>query len=144
MEDDDFELENPPASRSPSWLQEHARMMTPMNMVSDMGNDWRKDALCKDSDDPNKWFAPDNTVEAEQAATECFECPARKDCLLWASLSKQRSGIWGGQPPSVRLSGTPHEYEKLVDKPNPYDTPRKFSRFYRPNLITWDKKEEDW
>lgn len=119
------------------------------------GHSWRRRAHCsglvgEDGVDPNIFFARDGTDASETATQICFGCPVRTDCLKWACTAKQRWGIWGGLPSSVRLQkvsaptrGKPHDYALLVDLPNPYLTDDVRSRFHPNNVTPWAGEEED-
>lgn len=143
------EKKEPPVRRH-TFRQEEARMLSSMYKAEDVGNEWRLWAFCKDDESPDDWFAPDGTTEAASATAACFNCPVREECLEWASLSKQRQGIWGGQPASVRIpkgSGAkkdrPHDYDRLVDLPDPYLTDNTKSRFHSGNLTDWNGEDDE-
>lgn len=127
---------------------EIARMMSPMNKGVEL-EEWREDAYCAAlaKDDPyflDLWFAPEDTTAAASAASACFSCPSRVGCLEWASVTKQRFGIWGGVPASIRLKHRqrPHDFPVLVELANPYDTEAPKSRFHVSNLTTWSDEED--
>lgn len=124
--------------------------MSPLHKGAHINPDWRNNAACADKaqespDFIDLWFQEENSVKSAVATSVCFTCPMRKKCLEWASLTKQREGIWGGQPMSIRLKhkGRPHNYEELVELPDPYETTNKKSRFHINNLDTGDSTEDD-
>lgn len=132
-----------------TFLQEEARMLSLMYQAAPVGHAWQDEALCVRLDpvgeDLDLWFAPDGSTQAKEATEVCFSCPVRKECLLWASRSKQKYGIWGGLPRSLRIQKTsgkrdikPHDFEKLVNLPNPYETDDERSRFHEDNLTDWN------
>lgn len=136
--------------RTHSIDQELARLMSPMHRGSHIDPTWRTDSKCsvyvEESDYfLDAWFAPEDTTGASIASSICFTCPVREKCLEWASATKQREGIWGGQPPSVRLKhkGKPHNYTELVLLPNPYDTDSPKSRFHSSKLRVWDGETDE-
>jgi hypothetical protein len=130
--------------------QELARMMTPMHKAADMSDEWRDEALCVTyvnlGGEADLWFRPEDTNESKTATDLCWECPVRKQCLEWGSRTKQRSGVWGGQPASVRLrkGERPHDYESLVDMANPYDTDNPKSAFHADNLVDYDPEADEY
>lgn len=147
--------ENEP--RRHSWLQEEARMLTPLYKAEEsVGNRWRQQALCRDLVDDgaapvDAWFAPDLTDQAADAADVCFtSCPVRQQCLEWACRAKIRHGVWGGLPASLRLQkpparaeSSPHNIAFLSAEQNPYDTDDIRSPYHRSKLTVWDGVEED-
>lgn len=151
MTESDDELE----PRRHTFLQEEARMLSPLYNAEHLGNHWRTEAACFDLTEeglasPEDWFAPEQTHEAADAAQTCFSCPVRETCLEWASLTKQKHGIWGGLPESVRIpKGSkrdkikPHDHEVLVQLSDPYKTDNPRSRFHPSKLETWDGSEDE-
>jgi len=144
------EDQDTPKPSSHTVEHELARMMTPMNKGSHLDPTWREEALCAQmaKEDPyflDLWFAPEETVSAATAASACFSCPVRTDCLEWASVTKQRFGIWGGQPAKVRLTHKqrPHDYGVLVELGNPYDTESPKSKYHVSKLTAWTDEESD-
>jgi hypothetical protein len=142
-------------SRRHSFLQEEARMLSPIYRAAEQsGHQWRKRALCSETSPEvaDYWFAKDGTFASAVASDTCFVlCPVRKECLKWASGAKQRFGIWGGLPSSIRLQkvsmtgekGRPHDYDSLVELEPPYSTTDPRSRFHHNNLTEWQGEEED-
>lgn len=131
----------PDGGRTHSIDQELARLMSPLYKGSHIDPSWRNEAKCADivQESPDLidlWFQDENSVQSAAATSVCFTCPVREKCLEWASLTKQREGVWGGQPMSIRLKlkGKPHNYEELVGLPDPYATTNKKSRFHINNL----------
>lgn len=61
--------------------------------------DWREFAACRDTD-PDLFFPVGTTGPAieqiESAKTVCRECDALTDCLDFAIVTNQDSGVWGG------------------------------------------------
>lgn len=144
-------MDTEPEPKKSSHTVEHelARMMSPMNRGADLDSTWREEAHCARmaQDDPwfiDLWFAPEDTAAAASAASACFSCPVRQQCLEWASVTKQREGIWGGLPATVRLKHKqkPHDYPVLLELANPYDTESTKSKFHISKLTSWDRNEE--
>ena len=63
------------------------------------GDDWRRLARCRDTD-PSLFFPVGATGDAidliEAAKTVCLECEVRAECLEFALVTRQESGVWGG------------------------------------------------
>lgn len=38
------------------------------------------------------------------AATLCFECPIKRECLIQALQNNEQYGVWGGHTPAQRQS----------------------------------------
>ena len=61
-------------------------------------HDWRGDAACKSSD-PSLFFPVGTTGAAlgqiAAAKQVCMGCPCREDCLEFALVTNQDSGVWG-------------------------------------------------
>lgn len=141
-------------SNGHTFRQEEARMLALLYKAQATGNQWRDYALCgalveAGEADPDDWFAPDGTEPAQRATEDCFTCPVRKECLSWACDSKQKEGIWGGQPRTLRIQkGTgrkikPHDYSELVDLPDPYSTDDEQSRFHSSKIRPLTDGDED-
>ena len=140
MTDSEDELA-PEGGRTHSIDQELARLMSPLYKGSHIDPSWRQQAACADTvqESPtfiDLWFEDEDSVKSATATSVCFTCPVRKTCLEWACATKQREGIWGGQPVSIRLKhkGKPHNFDELVNLPDPYVTMNKKSRFHISNL----------
>jgi len=62
--------------------------------------DWRDKAACKDIDDPELFFPVGNTgpalIQIEKAKSVCNTCISREECLGYAMVHNQDSGVWGG------------------------------------------------
>jgi WhiB family transcriptional regulator, redox-sensing transcriptional regulator len=62
-------------------------------------DDWRRRALCRDTS-PELFFPIGTTGPAVDqigsAKRICAECPVTHECLEFAVLTGQESGIWGG------------------------------------------------
>lgn len=139
--------------RRHSFLQEEARMLGPIYRANEaQGHQWRKQSLCaslvEQGADPAPFFAADGTDASRQAVATCFQCPVRLQCLQWACTAKQRHGIFGGLPASIRLQkgsapGKPHDYTVLASYPDPYLTTDQRSKFHESNICAWDGAEED-
>lgn len=114
--------------------------------------DWHLKALCGNQtwaeDDPDKqqaiadtWFAEvelrkgaiRQTPGEAEAADTCWTCPVRRECLKFACDTLQEHGTWGGQP-IRKIVEAKHDYETLVEEPNPFDTTDTDSQYYRPRL----------
>lgn len=61
--------------------------------------DWREFAACRDTD-PDLFFPVGTTGPAveqiDSAKTVCTQCEAQADCLDFAIVTNQDSGVWGG------------------------------------------------
>jgi WhiB family transcriptional regulator, redox-sensing transcriptional regulator len=61
--------------------------------------DWRRRAACRAAG-PALFFPVGTTsealVEIDQAKAVCRGCPVRGDCLEFAFVTNQDSGVWGG------------------------------------------------
>ena len=61
--------------------------------------EWVHRALCTD-EDPELFFPIGTTGPAasqiDAAKAVCARCPVRLECLEWAMLTAQDSGVWGG------------------------------------------------
>ncbi|MGH9857745.1 MAG: WhiB family transcriptional regulator [Acidobacteriota bacterium] len=61
--------------------------------------DWRDNAACRDTD-PDLFFPVGTTgpviEQIESAKAICYACPVLKECLEYALVTNQDSGIWGG------------------------------------------------
>jgi WhiB family redox-sensing transcriptional regulator len=61
--------------------------------------DWRRHAACRDTD-PDLFFPVGTTGPAveqiDSAKTVCRQCEAQADCLDFAIVTNQDSGVWGG------------------------------------------------
>ncbi len=68
--------------------------------------DWRAQAAC--SGYPNTLFFPSvetpDDVSVERAKAICSICPVIDECLEYALVTNQRSGIWGGTSEKERKS----------------------------------------
>lgn len=62
-------------------------------------DDWRERAACRDTD-PDLFFPVGSTgIAVDQivaAKAICHQCAARRDCLEFALVTNQESGVWGG------------------------------------------------
>lgn len=61
--------------------------------------EWRHEAACL-SHDPDYWFPAGETGPAAEqiryAKRVCASCPVQEECLEYAVVTNQVSGIWGG------------------------------------------------
>jgi WhiB family redox-sensing transcriptional regulator len=61
--------------------------------------EWRNEAECRDTD-PDLFFPVGTTGAAldqiEAAKAICANCVVRAECLEYALVTNQESGIWGG------------------------------------------------
>lgn len=61
------------------------------------GANWRDEAICRTAD-PNIFFPEDGDKDGEKKAVEiCKQCPVANQCLDFALLKREKSGIWGGK-----------------------------------------------
>ena len=62
-------------------------------------DDWREQSACRDTD-PDLFFPVGTTGPAieqiENAKAVCRVCDVQKNCLEFALITNQDSGIWGG------------------------------------------------
>jgi WhiB family redox-sensing transcriptional regulator len=62
-------------------------------------DDWREQSACRDTD-PDLFFPVGTTGPAidqiENAKAVCRVCDVQKNCLEYALVTNQDSGIWGG------------------------------------------------
>jgi WhiB family transcriptional regulator, redox-sensing transcriptional regulator len=62
-------------------------------------DDWREQSACRDTD-PDLFFPVGTTGPAieqiENAKAVCRVCDVQKNCLEYALVTTQDSGIWGG------------------------------------------------
>lgn len=69
---------------------------SPLNTADDL---WRDQALCRDTD-PDLFFPVGTTgqalVQIGHAKQVCGQCPVTSECLEFALVTNQDSGIWGG------------------------------------------------
>jgi WhiB family redox-sensing transcriptional regulator len=60
---------------------------------------WRTNSACRDTS-PDLFFPVGTTGAAlrqiDEAKAVCRECPVASDCLEFALITNQDSGIWGG------------------------------------------------
>ncbi len=110
---------------------------------------WRHESLCakKIKESPyllDMWFQDDQSTDSAIATSICFRCPVREECLKKACETKESEGIWGGQPPSIRLKkGRVHNYLKIVNLPDPYETTDPKSRYHINNLGKGEDNERE-
>lgn len=68
-------------------------------LIPEDPDDWRDDAACRDTD-PDLFFPVGTTGPAlEQIAAAkavCVQCDVQAECLEFAIVSNQDSGVWGG------------------------------------------------
>jgi WhiB family transcriptional regulator, redox-sensing transcriptional regulator len=61
--------------------------------------DWRSRSACR-SADPELFFplsaAAACQPQIDRAKAICARCPVRQECLIYASVTRQVYGIWGG------------------------------------------------
>lgn len=77
--------------------------MQTLNRVIDIDvtedREWRRGAACRDTD-PDLFFPVGTTGAAldqiRSAKKICKMCVARSECLEYALVNNQESGIWGG------------------------------------------------
>lgn len=74
-------------------------MALTMPNLESISHDWRDDALCRDTD-PDLFFPVGTTGPAisqiAAAKNVCQQCAAREECLDFALVTNQDSGVWGG------------------------------------------------
>lgn len=106
-------------------------------------DNWRQDALCSDfADRADMWYSDETSTQASLATSICFACPVRQECLKEACTNKEPFGIWGGLPASVRMKrGRAHNFLKLINLLDPYDTEDRESPFHISNLGDVDERE---
>ncbi len=59
--------------------------------------DWREQAACRDSVDPEAWFdIYENNVDIRSwADKQCLSCPVQQRCF-GTGVSNKEWGVWGG------------------------------------------------
>lgn len=66
---------------------------------SELDDQWRNKAACRDTD-PDLFFPVGTTgpviEQIENAKAVCKECAVKDECLEFALVTNQDSGIWGG------------------------------------------------
>lgn len=79
-----------------------ALITLPLSAVED---DWRDDALCRDTD-PDLFFPIGSTGPAvdqiADAKAVCDICLSQSACLDYAVTTNQDSGVWGGKSEEER------------------------------------------
>ena len=67
--------------------------------------DWRSVAECQFAD-PDLFFPIASSAKALQQVAEakevCARCRVRRECLVFALLTHQRHGVWGGMSEEER------------------------------------------
>lgn len=53
-------------------------------------------AACAGHPNPELWFSPTHTKEAQQAKEICAGCPEQRKCLAYGMDDPYSQGIWGG------------------------------------------------
>lgn len=98
----------PPPQRGEEWPAplSDATRATEAELLALLGTppgDWRDEALCRQTGDPEMFFPPKggSTREAKSVcngnpAEGVAPCPVRAACLKWALDTDQRFGVWGG------------------------------------------------
>ena len=75
--------------------------------TSEPSTDWRINAACRDTD-PTLFFPVGTTGPAvEQIANAkevCIGCLCQNDCLQFAIITNQDTGVWGGTTEDERRS----------------------------------------
>lgn len=75
------------------------RRAAPPRIASDKPDDWRDEAVCRQTD-PETWFPTGHSGPAliqEQLAKDlCHTCPSRLPCLKYALDHDIDDGVWGG------------------------------------------------
>lgn len=81
-----------------------------MNTLYATDTSWRSRSACRDTEDPDVFFAPDGehhgkTRDAREyrAKKICGPCPVSGNCLAFALATDER-GIWGGLNDDQRRS----------------------------------------
>jgi len=87
------------------------------------GDDWRKEALCAESDP--ELFSPSTGESADAAKKICASCDVRAQCLAYALENDERSGIWGGLSPlerrRLRSKASAHERARTARRKRDLD-----------------------
>ena len=82
-------------------------MSTSINgsLVLEADNGWRTMAACRDTD-PELFFPVGTTglaiEQIDAAKGVCHQCEAQPDCLEFALITNQDSGVWGGKSEDER------------------------------------------
>jgi len=64
--------------------------------------DWTDDALCRGM--PLEWFFPPTGGHHTQGKKVCARCPVMEECLVWAMVTEQPDGLWGGKTTRERAA----------------------------------------
>lgn len=65
------------------------------HMPSDNSADWRERAACRNSTDPDVFFA-EKAADVEHAKAICATCPVTVPCMQGAVDRREEWGVWGG------------------------------------------------
>lgn len=58
---------------------------------------WMRDALCRGTHDPERWFREKGGKPDRYAVSVCRNCPVQDDCLEFAlTFPTPLWGVWGG------------------------------------------------
>jgi WhiB family redox-sensing transcriptional regulator len=70
--------------------------------------EWADEAACRNH--PDKLFFPEQNESAAPAKRICATCPVLQQCFDYATASKEKYGVWGGesqQERRERITGRP-------------------------------------
>ncbi len=88
----------------PSMFERVARRVAE-RMDQDPDVSWRKHASCRDTD-PDLFFPVGTTglavSQIDEAKAVCMGCPAQIQCLEFALIANQDTGVWGGSSEEER------------------------------------------
>lgn len=88
-----------------------------------LGQDWRMEALCANSDLPLEYWFPETRLDRDTAAEAmevCWECPVRLACLEHACLVPEMYGIFGGLGSTTRRDVL-NKFDELKGVQNPFE-----------------------
>lgn len=75
--------------------------------------DWRHQARCKGTDDPDLWHPIGSTgaalLQIAEATAVCRRCPVMDQCLDYALDHNIHDGVWGGMSEDERRSYRRHQ-----------------------------------
>lgn len=74
---------------------------------------WKRDAECRDIDDPDTFFPPLSDPAIEQLKI-CAKCDVREQCLKYALQRNEAYGVWGGKTADERRAIRREAHEERI------------------------------